>query len=53
MDKKTLSERAAEKRREYKRQHYAKNREKYSEYARRYWERQGLKDTGTNKGDEI
>ena len=42
MSEKFLTERAAEKRREYKRAWNAKNREKCKEHTRRYWERKVL-----------
>ena len=44
MNEKSLAEQAAEKRREYKRQWNADNRDKCREYTRRYWERQVLKE---------
>lgn len=56
MDKngKTLTENAAEKRREYKRRWNAENRDKVKEHTRRYWERKVLEegnsdDANTNK----
>ena len=42
MKEKSLTELAAEKRREYKRAWYAKNRDKCKEHMRRYWERKVL-----------
>ena len=39
-----LTEKAAEKRREYKRQWCAKNRDKCREHTRRYWEKKALAD---------
>lgn len=44
MIEKNLAERAAEKRREYKRVWNAKNREKCKEHTRRYWERKVLQE---------
>ena len=44
MDRKFLSEDAAEKRREYKRQWNAKNRDRIREHTRRYWERKALQE---------
>ena len=44
MDEKTLSEKAAEKRREYKRRWNAENRDKVKEHTRRYWERKVLQE---------
>ena len=52
MDKKTLSARAAELRREYKRQHYAKNRDKYREYSKNHWERKALAEMETGQNSE-
>ena len=46
MDEKTLAERAAEKRREYKRAWNAKNRDKCREHTRRYWEWKVLQEQG-------
>ena len=44
MNEKILSERAAEKRREYKKAWNAKNRDKCKEHIRRYWERKVLQE---------
>jgi hypothetical protein len=44
MSEKSLAEQAAEKRREYKKQWNAKNRDKCREHVRRYWERKVLKE---------
>jgi len=56
MDGKSLTEQAADKRREYKRAWYAKNRDKCREHTRRYWERKvlaenGVKTDGTDNND--
>ena len=44
MDERSLSEEAAEKRREYKRRWNAKNRDKIKEHVRRYWEKKVLEE---------
>jgi hypothetical protein len=44
MDEKILAEKAAEKRREYKRAWNALNRDKCREHTRRYWERKVLRE---------
>jgi hypothetical protein len=44
MNKKSIAEQAAEKRREYKKAWNAKNRDKCREYTRRYWERKVLNE---------
>ena len=56
MDRKFLSEDAAEKRREYKRQWNAKNRDRVREHTRRYWERKALQEmqvTAENDKNEV
>ncbi|MCL2194930.1 MAG: phosphatase [Oscillospiraceae bacterium] len=54
MREKTLSELAAEKRREYKRQWYAQNRERAKEHTRRYWERKARQEQdGENQESEV
>ena len=52
MDKKTLSTRAIEARRAYKREHYAKNRDKYREYRQNHWERKALAEMETAQNSE-
>lgn len=42
MEKKSLEQKVAEARREYKRRWNAKNRDKVREHTRRYWERKVL-----------
>jgi hypothetical protein len=56
MNKLGLSEHAAEKRRQYKREWNAKNRDKCREHERRYWERKILgeskpNEAGANSGE--
>jgi hypothetical protein len=53
MDEKTLAEKAAEKRREYKRQWNAKNRDKIKEHVCSYWERKVLKEGNNRDTDTI
>ena len=56
MNGKFLSEEAAEKRREYKRQWNAKNRDRVREHTRRYWERKALQEmqvTAENDKNEV
>jgi len=48
MDEKALTERAAEKRREYKRHWNAANRDKVREHTRRYWEKKVLQEEKIN-----
>ena len=48
MNEKILEEKAAEIRREYKKQWNAKNRDKCREYARRYWEKKVLKEANAD-----
>ena len=52
MTDKTLSQKAAEKRREYKRRWSAKNRDKVREHTRRYWERKVLREEGKINGSD-
>ena len=51
MNEKSLKELAAEKRREYRRAWYAKNRDKCREHTSRYWERKVLKSLGEVQND--
>ena len=51
MKEKSLAEQAAEKRREYKKEWNAKNRDKCREHTRRYWERKVLKEQGRGQTD--
>jgi len=48
MDEGILSEKAADKRREYQRLWYSKNRDKAKEHSRRYWERKALGEGGVD-----
>ena len=48
MSEKSLAELAAEKRREYKKAWYAKNRERCKEHTRRYWQKKALQEQGGN-----
>ena len=52
MNEKSLSELAAEMRREYKRQWGAKNRDKVKEHTRRYWERKALQAKQADKVEQ-
>lgn len=51
MDEKILAEKAAEKRREYKKRWNAKNRDKVKEHTRRYWERKVLQEQEAQAND--
>jgi hypothetical protein len=53
MDEKILAEKAAEKKREYKRQWNAKNRDKVKEHCRRYWERKVLEEMNSRDTNAI
>lgn len=48
MEEKKLAEKTREKRAEYKRQWYAKNRDKAKEHTRRYWEKKVLQEVRTD-----
>lgn len=48
MSKKEITEAAAEARRQYQKNWYAKNRDKVKEYHKRYWERKAA-DTAAAK----
>ena len=51
MNKTQISPKAAEERREYKKEWRAKNRERVREYNRRYWEKRVKRKEGTNVKD--
>jgi hypothetical protein len=51
MDEKTLAEKDAEKRREYKRRWNAENRDKVREHTLRYWERKVLEEVNNHDTD--
>jgi hypothetical protein len=53
MNEKILAEKAAEKRREYKRQWNANNRDKVREHNQRYWERKVLMEVNNHDTDTI